>query len=114
MSVVNGEVRISQATKLGYIVAENGDGVNLDYPTSKHRRGRVIKEKSPCLTTSGEPLVFINGAIRWLTITEKERLQTLPDGYTECEGVSISARNEALGNGWTAKVITHIFRGLKV
>ena len=112
VSVVNGEVRISQATKLGYIVAENGDGVNLDYPTSKHRRGRVIKEKAPCLTTSGEPLVFVNGAIRWLTITEKERLQTLPDGYTE--GVSYTARVEGLGNGWTAEVITHIFGGLMV
>lgn len=111
VSVVNGEVRISQATKLGYIVAESGDGVNLDFPTSKSRRGRVIKGKSACLTTSTEPLVFVNGAIRWLTVTEKERLQTLPDGYTE--GVSYTARVEGLGNGWTADVITHIFRGLR-
>lgn len=43
VSVVDGEVRIAQATKLGYAVAENGDGVNLDFPTSKTRRGRVIK-----------------------------------------------------------------------
>jgi DNA (cytosine-5)-methyltransferase 3A len=112
VSVVNGEVRISQATKLGYAVAENGDGVSLDFPTSKTRRGRVIKGKSSCLTTSSEPLVYVNGAIRWLTITEKERLQTLPDGYTE--GVSYGARVEALGNGWTAEVITHILKGLKV
>lgn len=114
VSVVNGEVRVSQATKLGYTVAKNGDGVSLDFPTSKTRRGRVIKEKASCLTTSSEPLVFVNGAIRWLTITEKERLQTLPDNFTECEGVGIPARNEALGNGWTADVITHIFRGLSV
>lgn len=111
VSVVNGEVRIRQATKLGYIVAENGDGINLDFPTSKSRRGRVIKSKAPCLTTSTEPLVFVDGAIRQLTITEKERLQTLPDGFTE--GVSYNARLEALGNGWTASVIAHIFRGLK-
>ena len=111
VTVVNGEVRISQATKLGYAIAENGDGINLDFPTSKTRRGRVIKGKSACLTTSTEPLVFVNGVIRLLTITEKERLQTLPDGYTE--GVSYSARVEGLGNGWTAEVITHIFRGLK-
>ena len=112
VNVVDGEVRVSQATKLGYAVAENGDGVNLDFPTSKTRRGRVIKGKSACLTTSTEPLLFVNGAIRWLTITEKERLQTLPDGYTD--GVSYTARVEALGNGWTADVITHILRGLKV
>lgn len=112
VSVVDGEVRIRQATKLGYIVAENGDGVSLDFPTSKTRRGRVTKQKTACLTTSSEPLVYVDGAIRQLTITEKERLQTLPDGFTE--GVSYGARLEALGNGWTASVVAHIFRGLKV
>ncbi len=110
VSVVDGEVRVKQATKLGYIVAENGDGVSLEFPTSKTRRGRVTKGKTACLTTSSEPLVFVDGAIRQLTITEKERLQTLPDGFTE--GVPYGARLEALGNGWTASVITHIFRGL--
>ena len=44
--MVNEEVRISQATKQGYIVAENGDGINLSFPTSKTRRGRVVKKKS--------------------------------------------------------------------
>ena len=40
------KVRIRQATKVGYIVAEDGDGVNLAFPTSTTRRGRVIKGKS--------------------------------------------------------------------
>lgn len=47
--------------------------------------------------------------IRKLTPTECERLQTLPDGYTE--GVSNSQRYKALGNGWTAEVIIHILNG---
>lgn len=47
--------------------------------------------------------------IRKLTPTECERLQTLPDGYTE--GVSNAQRYKALGNGWTAEVIIHILRG---
>lgn len=46
--------------------------------------------------------------IRQLTITECERLQTLPDGYTEAEGVSAQMRYEAIGNGWTVDVIAHI------
>lgn len=112
--IENGELRIKQSTKLGYIVAKDGDGINLEFPTSKTRRGRVIKGKSSTLTTVGRPLVYHKGVIRLITTLERERLQTLPDNYTECEGVSISARNEALGNGWTAKVITHYFRGLKV
>ena len=111
VSVVNGEVRIKQATKLGYIVAEDGDGVNLMYPTSKTRRGRVIKRKAGTLACNCEGQVFYNGIIRNFTITELERLQTLPDGYTE--GVGITARKEAIGNGWTTDVITLFFRGLK-
>jgi DNA (cytosine-5)-methyltransferase 3A len=47
--------------------------------------------------------------IRKLTPTECERLQTLPDGYTE--GVSNTQRYKGLGNGWTAEVIIHILNG---
>lgn len=112
--IENGELRVKQSTKQGYIVAEDGDSVNLEFPTSKSRRGRVIKGKSSTLTTVGRPLVYHNGIIREITTLERERLQTLPDNFTECEGVSLAARNEALGNGWTADVITHIFRGLSL
>ena len=47
--------------------------------------------------------------IRKLTPVECERLQTLPDGYTE--GVSNTQRYKGLGNGWTAEVIIHILQG---
>lgn len=49
--------------------------------------------------------------IRRITVTEAERLQTLPDGYTE--SVSDSNRFAAIGNGWTVDVIAHIFSYLK-
>lgn len=44
--------------------------------------------------------------IRKLTPVECERLQTLPDGYTD--GISATQRYKCLGNGWTAEVIIHI------
>lgn len=44
--------------------------------------------------------------IRKLSPVECERLQTLPDGYTE--GISDTQRYKCLGNGWTAEVIIHI------
>ena len=44
--------------------------------------------------------------IRKLKPVECERLQTMPDGYTE--GVKDSQRYKALGNGWTAEVIKFI------
>lgn len=47
--------------------------------------------------------------IRKLTVTECERLQTLPDGY--CRAVSKEQAYRGLGNGWTAEVIIHILTG---
>ena len=55
--------------------------------------------------------VLVDGRCRKLTPLEYERLQTLPDRYTE--GVSDGARYTAIGNGWTVDVIAHIFTGLK-
>lgn len=48
-----------------------------------------------------------------LSVTEVERLQTLPDNYTNIPGISRSQRIEAIGNGWTVDVIAHILQGLK-
>lgn len=44
---------------------------------------------------------------RYITPLECERLQTVPDNYTDC--VSNTQRYRMLGNGWTVDVITHIF-----
>tara|TARA_R110001599_G_scaffold342290_2_gene563925 strand:- start:939 stop:1973 length:1035 start_codon:yes stop_codon:yes gene_type:complete len=58
-----------------------------------------------------QPKVLIDNEVRKLTPLECERLQTIPDNYTE--GVSNSQRYKMVGNGWTADVIAHIFKGLK-
>ena len=55
--------------------------------------------------------VYQNGKCRKLMPLEYERLQTLPDNYTDC--ISDSRRYTALGNGWTVDVIAHIFNFLK-
>ena len=47
---------------------------------------------------------------RKLTPIEYERLQTVPDNYTDC--VSNTQRYKMLGNGWTVDVVAHIFKGL--
>lgn len=49
--------------------------------------------------------------IRKLTPVECERLQTLPDNYTE--GISDTQRYKCIGNGWTVDVIAHIFKGME-
>lgn len=111
INVINGEVRVSQATKLGYIVAEDGDGINLSFPKSKTRRGRVVKQKSSTLDRQCNVCVYYDGILRKLNITELERLQTLPDNYTKVE--SHSKRKAAIGNGWSVDIIAHILKNLK-
>ena len=55
--------------------------------------------------------VYQDEKCRKLTPLEYERLQTVPENYTE--GVSNSQRYNMLGNGWTVDVIAHIFKNIK-
>ena len=52
--------------------------------------------------------------VYWRKITpiEAERLQTVPDNYTDC--VSTTQRLKCLGNGWTIEVITHILKNMEL
>ena len=67
--------------------------------------------KTNCLTSvQKDNLVSKNKTIRRLTPIECERLQTVPDNYTN--HVSDSQRYKMLGNGWTIDIISHIFKYL--
>lgn len=54
---------------------------------------------------------FNKSDVRKLTPREAERLQTLPDNYTE--GVSDSQRYKMIGNGFTSLIIAHILSYIK-
>lgn len=95
------------------------------YGGFKETKPRVFTDKSPTVRTAAGgghiPSVLLKGYeipttleggrlhSRKLTPLECERLQTLPDGYTE--GVSDTQRYKGIGNGWTAEVIIHILQG---
>ena len=65
-----------------------------------------------------EKKVLDIGRPRKLTETEYERLQGLPDDYTNVKikgrSISYGKRCSLCGNAWTLPVIKHIFRGLTV
>jgi DNA (cytosine-5)-methyltransferase 3A len=67
--------------------------------------------KANCLTTNSKRrwITMYDGSRRPLTIEECEILQGVPVGYTDVPGVSLTARFEALGNGWTVPLIEHFF-----
>ena len=79
---------------------------------NKRQNGQRFNDgtKFYTLTAQDRHGVLVDGYIRKLTPIECERLQTLPDGYTE--GISEAQRYKCLGNGWTADVIAHIFKQL--
>ena len=66
-----------------------------DYETSSKYKGKYIDKH--------ERLEY-----RKLTPLECERLQTLPDNWTDC--VSNTQRYKMIGNGWTIDVIAHILK----
>jgi DNA-cytosine methyltransferase len=101
-------IQIPEATKKGYTEVSPGECFDLTMPESKTRRGRLMEDKSNCLTAAKYDFMQYteNLKIRRLTPLECERLQTVPDNYTAA--VSDTQRYKMLGNGWTVDVIVHI------
>jgi DNA-cytosine methyltransferase len=87
--------------------------------TRNIRHSRKLNNKGLCCSATmykgagnnGMTLVDRGYGLTCLTPIECERLQTLPDNYTE--GVSNSQRYKMIGNGWTVDVIAHIFSFIK-
>ena len=102
---------IPEATKQGYAIAEEGDSVDLSFPNSKTRRGRV-GQKAKNIMTGSTIGVVQNQSIRKLTPIECERLQGLPDNYTE--GVAMTHRYRCLGNAFNVDVVAHILGRVKL
>jgi DNA (cytosine-5)-methyltransferase 3A len=88
--------------------------INTD---SQGNRVYSTEGKSVTLSATGTGLYKIenkteNFTIRKLTPIECERLQSLPDNYTE--GVSKTQRYKCLGNAFNAEVIAHILKSLTI
>ena len=94
---------------------DGGTQLNPSY-NSQGNRIHPLDQKAAtlCAGSHGYNYGYINqnGRIRRLTPLEFERLQTVPDNYTE--GVSDTQRYKMLGNGWTVDIIAHLFKNLKL
>ena len=95
------------------------DSVVPYYKTDKKLKIKFNQKKASCLTggaNSGgnhsdmDILVIEPDVCRRYSVIECERLQTVPDNYTN--HVSNTQRYKMLGNGWTVDVIAHIFKNL--
>jgi DNA (cytosine-5)-methyltransferase 1 len=107
-------IAVREATKKGYAGAAVGDCVDVSFPNSKFRRGRVSKGLSHTLTTKADLYTPTHhGRLRRFTPLECERIQGFPDGWTErgidAEGkqvwISDYQRYKCLGNAVSATLI---------
>lgn len=103
-------VEVYEATKRGYAVARRGDSINLAFPTSKYRRGRVAAIARTLDTSVQQFTLTKDARVRRLTPTECERLQGFPGGWTT--GISDTQRYKCLGNAVTVNVIRAIIQHL--
>ena len=112
LPIVEG-IAIKEATKKGYAIAEEGDSVNVQFPDSKTRRGRVGKQIANTLEASNinQGVVTPKYRIRKLTPKECFRLQAFPDeahDALEAAGISNSQRYKMAGNAITVNVVEAI------
>ncbi len=111
---------LDRKIELKNILSEKSDSVQIGQvrPVPRNYNALGIKRKnvleirkdfkSNCLSTTNDNILILDGnKKRKLIPLESERLQTLPDNYTE--GVSNYQRYKMIGNGWTVDVIAHIF-----
>ncbi|MGN7113015.1 DNA cytosine methyltransferase [Staphylococcus ureilyticus] len=110
-------IRVREATKQGYALAERGDSVNVSYPTSKTRRGRVGKQVAQTLQAGevNQGVVMGDIRIRKLVPIETWRLQGFTDEqfYKAKEsGVSNSQLYKQAGNSVTVNVVDAIVKCL--
>lgn len=94
---------------------ENGKRKDNDKSIPLKARVEVREdEKSNCLSTIYKDSIVADvEQLQWrkLTPLECERLQTVPENYTN--HVSNTQRYRMLGNGWTVDVICHILDGMR-
>lgn len=89
--------------------------VSFDFRTpmdkSQFRRASYLNNKHVILTCADPAFILCeDNRIRKTTLIEQERLQTLPDNFTNI--ISNSARHKCLGNSFTVDVIVHILKSI--
>jgi len=92
-----------------YRIQQEPHGTALDYYNDTivpNGKAKVLGTNPQSTTAVAGQLVNDNFFIRKLTPIECERLQGLPDNYTE--GVSNTQRYKALGNAFNVDVVAHI------
>jgi DNA (cytosine-5)-methyltransferase 1 len=105
-----GYIQVKSGTAKGYDEATEGDSINLSFPESETRRGRVGKQVAQTLDTACNQGVMDKYKIRRLTPRECFRLMDFPDTFTW--PVSDSQAYKQAGNSIVVNVLYKILKNL--
>jgi len=111
----DGELCVREATKKGYKEVEEFDIINVEFPKSKTRRGRVGKRVAKTLTTAPRQAVYYDGKLRMLTAKEHLRLMGFTDRdyqHMVRSGITEQQVSFLAGNSICVPVLEAIFTQL--
>ena len=107
---------IRTANKKGYDMANNGDGIDLGYPQSNTRRGRVGHGVAKTIPTGDSQGTLDGYRIRKLTPRECWRLMGFSDDdfdKAQAAGISNTQLYKQAGNSIVVNCLEEIFRGME-
>lgn len=100
------KILVREATKQGYAEAEEGDSINIAYPNSKTRRGRVQKQMAGTLTTSAEQAVVLSEpTIQRVDIPQTVKVRKYP---VDCKALCECLRDHKIDSCFNNKEIAGI------
>ncbi|MBO4847167.1 MAG: DNA cytosine methyltransferase [Lachnospiraceae bacterium] len=112
----DGSMAVKEGTKKGYAEIVEGDVINVEFPNSATRRGRVGHGYCKTLTTSPRQAIYTDGTIRLLTASEHLKLM----GYSRNDynrmkkaGITDQQISHLAGNSICVPVLERIFLELK-
>lgn len=110
-----GGLCVREATKKGYKEVEEYDIINVEFPGSATRRGRVGKRVAKTLTTAPRQAIYYDGKLRMLTAREHLRLMGFTDrdyNHMTRNGITEQQVSFLAGNSICIPVLEAIFTQL--
>lgn len=111
----DGQFCVREATKLGYKEVDEYDVINVEFPTSKTRRGRVGKGVAKTLTTAPRQAIYYEGKVRMLTAKEHMRLMGFTDkdyNHMKKSGLTDQQISFLAGNSICVPVLMELYKEL--
>lgn len=112
----DGQLCVREATKQGYKVIRDMDVINVEFPGSTTRRGRVGHGVCKTLTTSPRQAIYKDGALRLLTPREHLRLMGFTDrdyNHMILSGIEAKQVSFLAGNSICIPVLEALYHSLE-